>query len=224
MSDVPPFLWQSALILLSAYFVGAWIGCMLRRLLTRSRRMAMAGSTATAATATAGRAASRASAGEPTNRFGRALVDYPAEMVPPPAREAPAATADPTRSVGQGSATARQPEARSPEPRPPESRPPEPVSRPPADQPERSAAPPPPRPGEANVQGERTAAGIAAAGAVAGMAAQVAAARQRAGEEAAKPPARGQAPERPPERSAAYQATRRSCAQLRCARSKTASA
>ena len=38
MSDVPPFLWQSALILLLAYFVGAWIGCMLRRLLTRPRK------------------------------------------------------------------------------------------------------------------------------------------------------------------------------------------
>ena len=54
MSDVPPFLWQSALILLLAYFIGAWLGCMLRRFLTRPPKVAMAGSAATSAAATGG--------------------------------------------------------------------------------------------------------------------------------------------------------------------------
>ena len=77
MSGVPPFLWQSALILLAAYFSGAWIGCLLRRLLTRRPKVVMVGNVATTAAPMTVSGARRVSPGARENRFDRALEGYP---------------------------------------------------------------------------------------------------------------------------------------------------
>ncbi len=87
MSGVSAFLWQAALWLLGAYFVGAWIGCLLRRLFTQPPKLAMEGSAASAAAAAGAGAAvagSRQAAARPTpppDRFGRALEGESADSV-----------------------------------------------------------------------------------------------------------------------------------------------
>lgn len=80
MSGVSAFFWQAAVLLLVAYFLGAWIGCWLRRWISPPPKIAMesdlvSGGPAShpdgAAAITSGLAAAGAS--ETTNRFSRAL-------------------------------------------------------------------------------------------------------------------------------------------------------
>lgn len=80
MSGVSAFLWQAALMLLAAYFLGAFIGCWLRRRLGKPPKVAMeadtetrAAATTAGATAAVGAAAVAATASGVTERFGRAL-------------------------------------------------------------------------------------------------------------------------------------------------------
>ena len=96
MTGVSAFLWQSAALLLGAYFIGALFGCILRRLLTSPPKVAMeaAGTTAAAGAAVGSTAAAVAIANQPgseaAQRFGRALDGddaAPAQEPAPPAPE-----------------------------------------------------------------------------------------------------------------------------------------
>ncbi|MFY0613508.1 MAG: hypothetical protein JXQ99_18385 [Hyphomicrobiaceae bacterium] len=92
MSGVSAFLWQAALLLLLAYFIGAFLGCWLRRRYSPPPKVAMESGAANklsggAATVALGTAAAAAS-----ERFGRALEGQERDATPP-AGTAPAALA-----------------------------------------------------------------------------------------------------------------------------------
>lgn len=96
MSGVSAFLWQAALLLLLAYFIGAFLGCWLRRRYSPPPKVAMESGAANklsggAATVALGTAAAAAS-----ERFGRALEGQERDATPPagtpPAAPAPVDT------------------------------------------------------------------------------------------------------------------------------------
>jgi predicted flap endonuclease-1-like 5' DNA nuclease len=103
MSGFSAFLWQAALLLLGAYFIGAWIGCLLRRSMSGPPKVAMesgnvsqksmTGDTmtgATAALAVGAATAGLAHRDAASERFGRALdggepvSSHPTGIAPPP--------------------------------------------------------------------------------------------------------------------------------------------
>ncbi|MBU2533990.1 MAG: hypothetical protein KKB37_14710 [Alphaproteobacteria bacterium] len=125
MSGVSAFLWQAALLLLIAYFLGAWLGCLLRRWLTAPPKVAM--ETNAAATASAARLVVE---GTSDNRFSQALegmspqyagmspqyaeapsqpasAPFPTHQPPAPAEPPPTTPAARAATAGQHATTQR---------------------------------------------------------------------------------------------------------------------
>jgi predicted flap endonuclease-1-like 5' DNA nuclease len=140
MSGFSAFLWQAALLLLVAYFIGAWIGCLLRRSFSGPPKVAMEsdhqshGAVAGAAAALAtGGAAGLANSDDGAARFGRALdggepsSPHSSGVAPPPPKTygslAQLQRKSPDAAGSVATATPRQPE---PAPEPPAA--PEPIS------------------------------------------------------------------------------------------------